>query len=119
MNDERMQILKMVQAGKLSPEEASRLLEAVEQPAPRPAGGPKPTHIRVMLLDEGRPKSFSVGMGLARWLLSVPGLMVLDLKGSGYKVDNAAILEAISTGSVGKVFEAQEGKKRVEIWLDP
>lgn len=117
MNNERLQILKMVQEGKLSADEAGKLIDALEQPQP-PKTGAKPTHIRVVMTEGGKPKSFSVGLGLARWVLAIPGLVVFDLKGEAGRFHTDQLLEAIDNGKVGKVFEAHEGSKRVEIWLD-
>lgn len=115
MKDERLQILRMVQEGKLSPEEAARLLEAVEQPAAR-TEGPRARHVRVRIVDGGKVSQISVGTGVARWLLALPGALQVDLGSS--RLDTEALAQAIETGAPGKVFEAEDGRRRVEIWLE-
>lgn len=115
MSDERLQILHMVQEGKISPEDAGKLLDALEQPR-QAAGGPKPTHIRVQVNDGGRTMKFSVGIKMATWLLGLP--WILDFGGGKQNLDKEVLMEAITHGRVGKVFEATEGKQQVEIWLD-
>ncbi len=115
-HEERLQILKMVQEGKISPEEAARLLEALEQPGARPAG-PKPTHVRIAIRDGERTHSFSVGIRLARWVLG-HGWVSLNLGGSD-EDQKQLVLEAIENGPVGKVLELSDGDKRLEVWLDP
>lgn len=114
MSDERLQILKMVQEGKLSPEEAARLLDAVGVQSP--ATGPKPTHIRLKLHDGSKTRHFSVGVGFASWVLGLVADM--QIKAGGVHFDNRQLLEAIQRGTPGKVFEADEDGQRIEVWLD-
>lgn len=114
MNDDRLQILRMVQEGKVSAEEAAKLLEALEAPA-KP-DGPKPKHIRVMITEGGKTKSFSIGMGLATWAVGVASTLSIFVGET--KVDKAMLQDAIARGVTGKIFEAAEDGQRVEIWLD-
>ncbi|HYF93901.1 MAG TPA: hypothetical protein VD969_16935 [Symbiobacteriaceae bacterium] len=110
MNDERLQILRMVQEGKVSPEEAAKLLEAVEQPEGKRQ---RPKSVRLLIVEGGRTQMLSLNLGLVQWLFRLPA--------AGFHVgvfDKEAILEAISKGTVGKALEAEEGNRRFEIWLD-
>lgn len=117
MNDERLQILSMVQEGKISPEDAARLLDALEQPRQAPiAGGPRPAHIRVQVNDGGKTMKFSVGVKMATWILSLP--WVLEFGSGQPNLNKEMLTEAITNGRVGKVFEATEGRQHIEIWLD-
>lgn len=118
MSDERLQILKMVQDGKVSAEEAAKLLEALEQPTPKgKAPGGQPKHLRLEYSEGGKRSSFSVGVGLVTWALKLFPLS-MDVNGIAQKVDRQQILDAIQNGTVGKIFEAEEGRDRLEIWLD-
>lgn len=118
MNDERLQILKMVQEGKLSPEEAAKLLEAVEQPAAKERG-PKPKHLRLVMVDGPKRSTFSVGVGLATWALKVvPGTFLYSDSEGQRRIDTEAVLEAVESGTTGKVMEIVEGQNRLEIWLE-
>lgn len=116
MSGERLQILKMVHEGKISPEEASKLLDAVEQSPKR--AGPRPTHLRIVLSDGGKVRNFSVGMGLARWALSLPGIVEFELGEGRERINREALLEAIDHAPIGRIATAAEGSKRLEIWLD-
>ena len=70
MNDDRMQVLKMVQEGKITPEEAAKLLSALEdgnRPPGRPAGDGKNRWFRVRITDlkTGKRKvNVNIPMGL-------------------------------------------------------
>ena len=110
MNDERLQILKMVQEGKVSPEEAAKLLEAVEQPETK---RPKPKSVRLVIVEGGKTATVVLSVGLVQWLLKLP-MTVLQIG----TYDKDAVLEAITRGNVGKVLETEEGNKRFEVWLD-
>ncbi len=114
MSDERLQILKMVEEGKVSAEEATRLLDAVES-GPKAGKGPKATHIRIHAVEGKKVTNFSVGVGLARWVLNLPfGGIWLDDK----RVDTDQLVQMIDSGATGKVMEIVEGDKRLEVWLD-
>lgn len=110
MNDERLQILKMVQEGKVSPEEAAKLLEAVEQPE---AKRPKPKSVRLLIVEGGKTSMLVLNVGMVQWLLKLP-MTVLQIG----TYDRDAVLEAVTRGAVGKVLEAEEGNRRFELWLD-
>lgn len=117
MNPERLQILRMVQEGKVSPDEAAKLLDALETPAARPVG-PRPTHVRIAVTEDGRrTKNFSVGISLVSWALEFAGRISIAV--GGHQFDRETLEDAISRGITGKVFAASEEGRRVEIWLDP
>jgi hypothetical protein len=120
MNDERLQILKMVQEGKVSPEEAARLLEALEQPDSKNGKGrPKARSLRISVRDGAKSQSIVLNIGMVRWLLRVPGFIALNLTDSrGNRLDLDALADAVDNGAIGKVFEAEDGNHRVEIWID-
>lgn len=116
MSDDRLQILRMVQAGKISPEEAVRLLEAVEQPGGR--RGVRPTQVRLTLSEGERTRTLMVSAGLAAWALEVlPAAIRLDPGGAGVPHEGE-LLAAIQSGSVGRVLEVTEGDRRLEVWLE-
>lgn len=102
MSEERLQIMRMVEQGKLSAEEAVKLLEAVEAPS-GPADGPKPRRVRVQVAEDGRSTQITVSAGLVCWVLS--------LRPNGLRA-------ALENGAPGKVFEAAEGSRKVEVWLE-
>lgn len=65
MNEHRMKILEMLAAGKVTAEEAERLISATEKPAAEPEAGAKPRakYLRVVVEDqskEGKPVHVNV-----------------------------------------------------------
>ncbi|HEY3366534.1 MAG TPA: hypothetical protein VGK74_15880 [Symbiobacteriaceae bacterium] len=121
MTDDRLQILQMVREGKVTPDQAAKLLDALEQPSrpkePNAARAAK-RQVRVQIWDGGRPKSFSVNLGVARWVLGLGGVFSFSLGSRNQSLDGRAMLEAIEKGAPGKVFEAEENGNRIEVWLD-
>jgi hypothetical protein len=117
MNDERIQILRMVQEGKVSPEEAAKLLEALEQPEGKGGARSKAKSLRILIQEGSKTQNITLGIGLVRWMLHLPGLMFV-LTGSEGKLDQDVLQGAIEHGLVGKVFEGEEGQRRIEVWID-
>ena len=127
MNEEKMMILKMLQEGKISAEEAAKLLESVD------AGGKKGE--KTAEADEsrkGQGKLFRVMItdtdtGKSRANVRIP----LSVLGIGAKfgaqfapqiggVEQEVIMDAISSGQVGKildVFDDEDGE-HVEIFIE-
>jgi len=120
LNEERIQVLKMVESGKLSVEEAAKLLEAMETSA-SPGTAPAAGFLRIEVMESGRKKAsiripatlvnLAVGLGQKFW----PGQMK-DMEG----LDLQAILDAVRQGGKGKILEVEEPEKqqRVEISLE-
>lgn len=115
MSDERLQILKMVEEGKVSAEEATKLLDALGN-GTKVGKGPKATHVRVHFVDGKRVSDFSIGVGLARWVLSLP---VINVEFGNVRLDADQLVRFIEGGATGKVMEFTEENKTLEIWLDP
>jgi hypothetical protein len=114
MAEERMRILE---AGQIRAEEAAQLLAALEKP-----GGSEPVQgrwLRVRVTDRatGREKlSVNVPLGLVDVALRM-GARLTPRTGS---VDPQEILEAIRSGTVGKIVEIEdiEGGEHVELFVD-
>ncbi len=122
--EERLRILKMVEEGKLSPEEATQLLEALKETASKPhpsspqEGAPRWLRIRI---TEGDGTKVNVNLPLR--LVKV-ALRVAERYGG---LDNeasheilAALEEAIATGETGRIVEVidEEDGDRVEIYVE-
>jgi len=127
MNEEKMMILKMLQDGKISADEAAKLLESVD------AGGTKTD--KTPDVDESRKvqgKFFRVlitdtDTGKSRANIRIP----LSVLGIGVKfgaqfapqiggIEQEQIMEAINSGQVGKildVFDDDDGE-HVEIFIE-
>ena len=120
--EERIKILKMLEEGKLSAEEATRLLQAlargkVDRRAARPEGKARWLRVRVTDLS-GEKTSVNVtlpiglvNVGLKLGAQFIPDMEELDLQ----KINEA--LEQGLTGKVAEVVDEAEGQ-RVEIYVE-
>ncbi|MEW6243534.1 MAG: hypothetical protein AB1497_04575 [Bacillota bacterium] len=120
MQEERLQILRMVQEGKVTPEEGAKLLEALEsEPAPAKAVS---QWLRVRVFDENQHKlkvNVNVPINLVKLLGKFIPSKELEAKGLGpLNVDE--IVEMVKTGAQGKlvdVYDDEEGV-RVEVYVE-
>lgn len=121
-SEERMKILKMIEEGKLTPEEGARLLAALSdsrRPArptpPRGPGGSKGwLRIRVTDTVTGRAKA-TVNLPLG---LVDAGLNIASQYAPGINFEDLA--EAIKTGAEGKIIDVidEEDGEHVEIFIE-
>jgi hypothetical protein len=126
MNEEKMMILKMLQEGKISADEAARLLESLESGSkkeeikqteePRKSEG---KFFRVSITDSTTGKS----RANIRMPLSVMGI---GLKFGAHfapqidGVESEQLMEAIRNGQVGKIIDVydDEDEEHVEIFIE-
>ncbi len=119
MNQERMQILKMLEEGTVTAAEAAELLSAVDKTG-RPS--PESFHgrwMRVVVSDQGTGKEkvrVTVPLGLVEVALRLGARFVP----SSVPLDPQEVLEAIRSGEPGKIIEVEdlEHGERVEIYVD-
>ncbi|NPA30742.1 MAG: hypothetical protein GXO37_01930 [Chloroflexi bacterium] len=124
MSDERLRILKMVEEGKISAEDASRLLEALreESPAPpaSPAGEHRPRWLRIRVTEaNGSRVQVNVPVRLLDVALRIAARTGALDDDEGQQVLQA-LQEAIATGEVGRIVEVvdEEDGDRVEIFVE-
>ena len=118
--EERLMILRMVEEGKISPEEGAKLLAAVgedqEPSAPADAGAfdmSRMLQIRVSDTVDGQQKvNVNIPIGFVRF-----GLRFVP---ESADVDTAAILAALDSGVQGRIVDvvAEEDGKHVEIFVE-
>jgi hypothetical protein len=118
--EERMTILRMVEEGKISPEEGATLLSAIgentesQQRAPSSTSDETPwLRIRVTDIVTGQQKvNVNVPVGIVRF-----GLRFVP---ESANVDVPAILDALNSGMKGRIVDvtADEDGKRVEIFIE-
>jgi hypothetical protein len=121
-SEERMKILKMIEEGKLTPEEGARLLAALSEgrrPArPIPPRGPGFSkgwlRIRVTDTTTGRAKA-TVNLPLG---LVDAGLNIASQYVPGINFEELA--EAIKSGAEGKIIDVvdEEDGEHVEIYIE-
>jgi hypothetical protein len=123
--EERMKILKMVEEGKLSPEEGAKLLAALTEEARTKTGAATFTDgnrrwLRVRVTDtSGRPKvNVTLPTSLVDVATKLANKFVPAEERSG--MDFNEVWQAVRAGNTGKIIDVtdEEEGHRVEITID-
>jgi hypothetical protein len=119
-----MKILKMIEEGKLSAEEGTKLLVALgaKKSAPSrapgmPGGGAKWLRIRVTDMRSGRSKaSVQIPLALVDAGLKIGAHFAPEVEG----VDMTNVMEAMRSGMTGKIIDVtdDEDGEHVEIYIE-
>jgi hypothetical protein len=121
--EERMQILKMIEEGKISAKDGAELLRALEQDNKPPSvhfkGASAPRWFRVRVTDTatGRAKvNINIPMGLVNVGIKMGARFAPEVEGIAYD----EIMEAIQSGQQGKIMDVtdEEDGERVEIFVE-
>ncbi len=117
--EERLQILKMIEAGQITAEEGAKLLDALEEPLKsekRREGAPRWFRVRVTDLNTGKQK---VNINLPLKLLDV-GAKVGAKFAAPADLDIEEIVQAIKDGAEGKIVDVEdlEERERVEVYVE-
>jgi len=123
-SEERMKILKMIEEGKLSAEEGTKLLSALSDKRmltpPRPpgmGGGPRWLRIRVTDIRSGRSKaSVQIPLALVDAGMKIGAHFAPEVQG----VDMSNVMEAVRSGMIGKIIDVtdEEDGEHVEIYVE-
>jgi hypothetical protein len=118
-DEERLQILKMIEGGQITAEEGAKLLGALEEPTRaegRREGAPRWFRVRVTDLKTGKRKA---NISLPMKLLDV-GAKIGAKFAAPADLDIEGIVRSIKEGAEGKIVdvEDQEGGERVEIYVE-
>ena len=123
-SEERMKILKMIEEGKLSAEEGTKLLTALSDKRmpmpPRPPGipgGPRWLRIRVTDIRTGRSKaSVQLPLALVDAGMKIGARFAPEVEG----VDMSNVMEALRSGVTGKIIDVtdEEDGEHVEIYVE-
>jgi hypothetical protein len=118
-----MKILKMIEDGKLSPEEGTKLLAALSDKRvptpPRPPGAASPRWLRIRVTDvrTGRSKaSVQIPLALVDAGMKIGAHFAPEVEG----VDMSNVMEAVRTGMTGKIIDVtdEEDGEHVEIYVE-
>ena len=122
--EERMQILKMIEEGKISAEDGAKLLAALSAGSKADAtrreaagGSAKQFRVRVTDLTSGRNKvNINIPMSLVNVGLKMGARFAPDIEGINFD----EIVAAIKSGSQGKIVDVvdDEDGERVEIYVE-
>jgi len=122
VNEERLQILKMIESGQIKAEEGARLLAALEGGKQAEGGTDAATagkwfRVRVTDLKSGRRKvNVNIPLGLVNVGLKMGARFAPDIEG----LDVNEIITAIKSGTQGKIVdvEDEEDGEHVEIFVE-
>ncbi|MBS3986116.1 MAG: hypothetical protein KGZ66_11015 [Selenomonadales bacterium] len=122
MENEKLQILKLVQEGKVTPDEATKLLQALEGKSADSSadsavstGGSKLLRIRVTEA-KGTKVNVNVPMSLVEAAVAIGVKFIPEEELRG--VDLSAVIEAIKQGVTGKIVEVDSEEAKVEISVE-
>ncbi len=131
LSEERLKILSMLQDGKITADEAARLLEALEtssgsratpgqkgpQPPVPPPGGGRYLRVRVTDTDTGKSR---VNIRLPLSLVSSGIKMGMRFAPEVEGLDTNALMEFIRSGEVGQVVDVydDEDGEHVEVFIE-
>lgn len=125
ITEERMQILKMIEEGKISAQEGLELMNALEQGTPEEgfhaSRKAKWLKVRVMTMDNKVKTKVNLPISLVDIGLKLGAAYSPELKESGLnKIDFKEILEAVKNGAEGKLVEVEddERQERIEIFVE-
>lgn len=123
MTDERLQILRMVQEGKVSAEEALKLLEALDQGKGAGTAGPRRRNrfLRVRVVDGEKTKvNVNLPLELAWVALRFIPKDALKVGGSEQSIEPEQLMRLLEEGLEGKIIDIEEdgGKTRVEVVVE-
>lgn len=124
MSEERLQILRMLEEGKVSAEEAAKLLEAVGEPGsgPVPSGGRRRNRfLRVHVMEGERTKvNVNLPIDLARVALRFIPKDALKDHGVAELVDLDKIVALLEEGFEGKIVDVEDkdSNTRVEVRVE-
>ncbi|MFN8412490.1 MAG: hypothetical protein U0Z26_08905 [Anaerolineales bacterium] len=126
-SEERMKILKMIEEGKISADEASKLLAALSDsrrgpglptpPRPPSPGGARTLRIRVTDTRTGRSKaSVQIPLALVDAGMKIGAHFAPEVQG----VDMTNVMEALRMGVTGKIIDVvdDEDGEHVEIYVE-
>jgi len=120
MQQDRIQILKMLEDGKITAEEAARLLDALQPSAEAGAGAETRKRLLIKVTDAktGKKKvNLKIPIGLAKIAAKfVPPKAKQKLAEEGIDVDQ--VMSQVFAGNVGKIVDVESDEDIVEITIE-
>lgn len=124
--NEKLSILKMIESGRLTADEGLRLLEALDGPKREPGtrGGREANRLRIMVTELGsgrRRAQANLPMALVDLALRLAARSADNsLNIAGQRLDLAAVLEAMHSGTLGRILDIVDDREnvKVEVFLE-
>jgi len=119
---ERLEVLRMVEAKTITPDEGARLLESLDrsdrrQMAAAPPVPDGPRNVRIQVTAQGEKNSnidIVLPLGLAEM-----GLAMAQRFAPGRLPDAQSLRDTIQSGYVGKLLDIQDGADHIVIAIEP
>lgn len=123
VSEEKIQILEMVEEGKITASEASELLAALESIEEEivPRTGVKWLKVRVHTMDDEPKVNVNIPISLVDVGLKLAKRYDPKLKESGLdKIDLDEILEAVKDGAEGKIVDVvdEEEQTKIKVYVE-
>lgn len=120
MNDERMHIFRMLANGKITAEEADRLLRAIEESKAADSSSTpsdKPRWLRIRITEDGVEKvKLNLPLSLARMGLAfLPSTAMLQINAKG--IDLERLLQA-DLAEAGTLIELEDEGNKIEVYVE-
>lgn len=114
MRSEREHILKMLEEGKITAEEAMKLLDTIEPQGPAQAAR-KSKFIRIHISGEdGEKVNVNLPISLAKIAFKIASNFDARVK----ELDIDSILEEVESGLEGRLLEVVDGENKVEVFVE-
>lgn len=117
---ERLEVLRMVEAKTITPDEGARLLESLDRSDRRQARTPAvpdgPRNVRIQVTESGK-RNADIDIVLPLGLVEM-GLVMAQRFAPGRVPDARAIRESIESGYVGKIVDIQDGEDHIVIAIE-
>ncbi len=125
ITEERMQILKMIEEGKVSAAEGLELMNALEQSNIEEGIAARKTakwlKVRVKTMEDKTKVKVNIPLSLVDVGLKLGAAYAPQLKESGLdKIDFNEIIEAVKNGAEGKIVdvEDEDSQTKVEVYVE-
>lgn len=128
-DDERLEVLRLVQAGEITADEAAQLLDALDRPDTGTRGasdrsglvgstrvGRSKARLRLRVSNSGTGKA-NVNLSLPFGLVGT-GLALARRFAPQHVPAEAELQEALAAGAEGKLLDVDNDGERVEIWVE-
>ncbi len=128
MTSEKMQILKMIEDGKITAEEGMKLMGAIESDQNQTdvaviesaaASGASPRRLRVRVEKNGKETvNIKIPLSLVNVGLKIGKKFSPELQESMGNIDMDEIVRMIQEGAEGRLVEVDDGDEHVEIFVE-
>lgn len=122
MIEEKTRILKMLEDGKVSAEDAAKLLDAIERTGDNAGSGRVGKTLKIRVYENGssRPKvNLNIPIGWSKFLMPfVESKIQSKLKEKGIDIDMDKIKEEMDHAHIGRIIDVEDGGDKVEIYIE-